>query len=39
MMDMFSEKFSLDELAEMLLENLAKFLQENGKTDLMTLNA
>lgn len=31
MMEMFSEKFSLDELAQMPLEDLAHFLQEKGK--------
>lgn len=31
MMDLFFEKFSLDEVAEMPLEGLAAFLQEKGK--------
>lgn len=31
MMEMFSEKFSLDELAQMPLEDLAHFLQAKGK--------
>jgi len=31
MMELFSEKYSLDELAQMPLEDLAAFLQEKGK--------
>src|SRR5690606_13114917 len=31
MMELFSEKYSLDELAQIPLENLAAFLQEKGK--------
>lgn len=38
MMELFLEKFSLEELADMPLDELAEFLQMKGKTDLVTQN-
>ncbi len=38
MMELFLEKFSLEELADMPLEELAEFLQKKGKTDSVTQN-